>query len=269
MQRDLVVDLAVVHDVALVGGKAHALSRMVDNGFTVPGGFVITAHAFQSMNPTLEQRIFEYFEVLQADFVAVRSSALNEDGQNAAWAGQLDTFLNTRRESLMANIQRCWDSARSNRALAYAQQKSLEAGKVAVVVQKMIQSDISGVAFSVHPILQDPSVMVIEAGFGLGEAIVSGQITPDTYIVHKVDGIKERFVAKQLKKLVKHASGENRWQELAAEGQEPKLTDAQIQKISRLVQKLEAYFGHPVDVEWAIHNGTLYVLQSRPITNLK
>ncbi|HSX35827.1 MAG TPA: PEP/pyruvate-binding domain-containing protein [Patescibacteria group bacterium] len=269
MERDLVLGLDGAHDVQTVGGKARALAKMLAAGFSVPEGFVVSAHAFKHMTAQLQEQLLKRFDDLGADFVAVRSSAINEDGSDAAWAGQLDTYLNTHRGNLLQNIERCWESATSARAKAYAKQKSLDVGPVAVIVQKMIQSDLSGVAFSVHPVTNNRLHMVIEAGLGLGEAIVSGEITPDTYVVHKTSGdVLELHIAEQAKKLVKSLAGENVWELLGLEGKGQKLVDAHIADLAGVIGKLETFFGHPVDVEWALHKGTFYILQSRPITTL-
>lgn len=129
---------------------------------------------------------------LGAEFVAVRSSATAEDGAENAWAGQLDSFLNTNEETLLENVKKCWASLFTPRAVFYRFEKGLHDQKisVAVVVQKMVASEKSGIAFSVHPVTEDRNQLIIEAGFGLGEAIVSGQITPDSYVVEKNVEIK-------------------------------------------------------------------------------
>lgn len=268
MPRPHVVDLSGASDVAAVGGKAYSLGRMIRNGFRVPEGFLVTTHAFQAMTRELEREILQQFDVLKTDHVAVRSSAVAEDAADAAWAGQLDTFLNTPREQLIDAIERCWESVNSARAKAYAEQKSLKGSAVGVIIQKMIQSDVSGVAFSAHPITKSADHIVIEAGLGLGEAIVSGYITPDTYITYKsLEGL-EKHTAHQTKKLIKDATDQNIWVDLETEGEAQKLTDEQIYELAELVLELEKYFDSPVDVEWALKDKTFYVLQSRPITTL-
>ena len=127
------------------------------------------------------------YKKLDAEYVAVRSSTTAEDSASAAWAGQLDSFLNTTEKDLLKNIQKCWASLFTPRAIFYRYEKGLHKQKisVAVVVQKMVESEVSGIAFSVHPVTEDRNQLIIEAGFGLGEAIVSGQITPDSYVVEK------------------------------------------------------------------------------------
>ena len=135
----------------------------------------------------LADEIMASFAKLDARFVAVRSSATAEDSLSAAWAGQLDSFLNTTKDTIVDNVKKCWASLFTPRAISYRLEKGLANQKisVAVVVQKMVDSEMSGIAFSVHPVTQDKNNMIIEAGFGLGEAIVSGQITPDDYTIQK------------------------------------------------------------------------------------
>ena len=141
----------------------------------------------QVMPKEIAQLISDEFSILDAEFVAVRSSATAEDSSSAAWAGQLDSFLNTSKDTLLANVQRCWASLFTPRAIFYRFEKGMHDDKisVAVVVQKMVASESSGIAFSVHPVTEDYNQLIIEAGYGLGEAIVSGSITPDSYVVEK------------------------------------------------------------------------------------
>ncbi len=142
-----------------------------------------------SMPNDIADEIVSAFTALDAPLVAVRSSATAEDGAENAWAGQLDSYLNTTRETLLQNVQRCWASLFTPRAIVYRIEKGLAEShvSVAVVVQKMVTSEVSGIAFSVHPVTEDPNQLIIEAGLGLGEAIVSGSITPDSYVVEKAE----------------------------------------------------------------------------------
>jgi pyruvate,water dikinase len=121
---------------------------------------------------------------LKAPLVAVRSSATAEDSSSASWAGELETYLNTTEKTLLTNVKKCWSSLFTPRAIFYRHEKKLLKTKVsvAVVVQQMVDSEISGIAFTVHPVVKDKNQMIIEAGYGLGEAIVSGSITPDSYV---------------------------------------------------------------------------------------
>lgn len=213
------------------------------------------------------------FKSLNAEFVAVRSSATAEDGASAAWAGQLDTYLNTTEEDLLTNVQRCWASLFTPRAIFYRFEKGMHADKVsvAVVVQKMIQSEVSGIAFSVHPVTEDYNQLIIEAGFGLGEAIVSGQVTPDSFVVEKVPHrIVDTNLAYQSKALWRKEDGGNEWRELSeAEGNKPALSDDQVLELSELVLKIESHYMFPCDIEWAFEAGHFFITQSRPITTLQ
>ena len=137
----------------------------------------------------LKKEILAEFKKLKAPLVAVRSSATAEDSKTAPWAGELETYLNTDAKNLISNVKKCWSSLFTPRAIFYRHEKKLLKAKVsvAVVIQKMIPSEVSGICFTVHPVTRDKNQMIIEAGWGLGEAIVSGQITPDSYVIGKKD----------------------------------------------------------------------------------
>jgi pyruvate, water dikinase len=227
----------------------------------------------QEMPEDIKEEVMKDFQELGAKFVAVRSSATAEDSSSAAWAGQLDTFLNTTKEHLLENVKKCWASLFTPRAIFYRFEKDLHKHKisVAVVVQKMIQSEIAGIAFSVHPVTQDYNQMIIEAGYGLGEAVVSGQITPDSYIIEK----KEMFlldvnVAEQEKGLfIKDENGDNEWIDIVAEKKEAqKLSGEQIIELAKVILGIEEHYKFPCDIEWALEGGKFYITQSRPITTL-
>jgi hypothetical protein len=211
------------------------------------------------------------FKKLGSKFAAVRSSATSEDSADAAWAGQLDTYLNTTEKELLQNIKKCWASLFTPRAIFYRYEKGLnnKSISVAVVIQKMVQSEISGVAFSVHPITKDRNQILIEAGYGLGEAIVSGSITPDNYIVLKKENkIVDKNSSQQVKKLTKATQG-NKWVFVQKKDQgSQKLSDLEILKLSNLVKKIELHYGFPCDIEWAKKGNEFYITQSRPITTL-
>lgn len=220
----------------------------------------------------IEEEILSAFENLNAEFVAVRSSATSEDSADAAWAGQLETYLNTTKEDLLDHVRKCWGSLFTPRAIFYRFEQGLH-GKpisVAVVVQKMVNSEISGIAFSVHPVTQDYNQLIIEAGYGLGEAIVSGQVTPDSYVMEKDSNtIIETTVQTQSKKLVRGANGGNEWEDLPEDiGSSQILSGDQVVKLGDMIKNIEKHYGFPVDVEWAFENGEFYITQSRPITTL-
>ncbi|MDZ4221397.1 MAG: PEP/pyruvate-binding domain-containing protein, partial [Patescibacteria group bacterium] len=133
----------------------------------------------------IQSVILNSFQNLGAKFVAVRSSATAEDSKTASWAGELETYLFVTKKNLLEQVKTCWSSLFTPRAIFYRHEKKLLNTKVsvAVVVQKMINSEVSGITFTVHPVTKDYNQMIIEAGYGLGEAIVSGSITPDSYII--------------------------------------------------------------------------------------
>jgi len=221
----------------------------------------------------ISTEVVKEFEKLGCEFVAVRSSATAEDSTNAAWAGQLDTFLNTTQANLMDHVRDCWASLFTPRAIFYRFEKELQKQKisVAVVVQKMVQSEVAGIAFSVHPVTRNKNQMIIEAGFGLGEAVVSGQITPDSYIVDKEDdSLIDINVAEQERGLFRKKDElGNEWVNLAIDKKGlQKLTKDQIAELAELIINIEKHYDFPVDVEWALEKEVFYITQSRPITTL-
>ena len=224
------------------------------------------------ISKVLKKEILKEFRKLKSKFVAVRSSATAEDSEIAAWAGQLDTFLNTTEKNLLENVQKCWASLFTPRAIFYRFEKKLHERKisVAVAVQKMVQSEVSGVAFSVHPVTQDRNQLIIEAAFGLGEAIVSGQITPDSYVVEKKGFLMlDKNINEQEKGIFRKQSRGNEWKKIPAEkARRQKLSDKEIIELAKLVVKIEKHYGFPVDVEWVREKGKFFITQSRPITTL-
>ena len=214
----------------------------------------------------------KFFKNLDSKYVAVRSSATAEDSASAAWAGQLESYLNTTEGNLLENVKRCWASLFTPRAIFYRFEKDLHKQKisVAVVVQKMVESEKSGIAFSVHPVTQDRNQLIIEAGFGLGEAIVSGQITPDSYVVEKQPRrIIDKNIETQTKGLFRAKNGSSEWRDIPkAQGEKQVLSDTEILELSEIVLKIESHYNFPCDVEWAFENGKFYITQSRPITTL-
>lgn len=218
----------------------------------------------------IEQEILDAFKALGAEFVAVRSSATAEDSAEAAWAGQLDSFLNTTESTLLTNVRHCWASLFTPRAIFYRFEKGLDQShiSVAVVVQKMVNSDSAGIAFSVHPVTEDRNQMIIEAGFGLGEAVVSGQITPDSYVVTKEPRkILDKNIIEQKRGLFRKQGGGNEWRDIS-DGGAPVLSDEEIFALSETVIRIENHYGFPCDIEWAKEGNEMYIVQSRPITTL-
>jgi pyruvate, water dikinase len=218
----------------------------------------------------LAEHISSAYQSLGPDVpVAVRSSACAEDGESASFAGQQETFLNViGSENVLDGLVRCWASFFTERALFYRLNKgSLTDLRMAVVVQQQIAADKSGVIFTTDPIRQRTDQMVIEAGYGLGEALVSGLITPDNYVARRDGRLKKARLGRQDQMTVRVAGGGTTTVRLDDEIAGSQVLDED--EISRLVEvglQLEAAFGSPQDIEWAFEADRLYVLQSRPIT---
>lgn len=205
-------------------------------------------------------------------WVAVRSSATAEDSKTASWAGELETYLYVNEKNLVETVKKCWSSLFTPRAIFYRFEKKLTKTKVsvAVVVQQMVDSEVSGVAFSVHPVTQDKNQLIIEAGYGLGEAIVSGTITPDSYVVHKKEGtILDINISRQEQQIIMKPGGGSSLKIVPKSIQsKQKLTGKQIIELAEIIKKIEKHYQCPQDIEWALMKGKFYILQSRPITTL-
>ena len=202
--------------------------------------------------------------------VAVRSSAVGEDGEAASFAGQQETFLNvTGGEDVIARVKQCWASFFSPRALMYRFKKGAVCEtRMAVVVQVMAFGEKSGVMFTVDPVQKRTDRMVIEAVFGLGEGIVSGLITPNQYVIDRDDCyLLDEFILPQRIAIVPGEHGGAKEVELIeAEAQRRVLNEGELNCLRHMGLELEALFGRPQDVEWCICGRELFVLQSRPIT---
>ncbi|MBN1923431.1 MAG: phosphoenolpyruvate synthase [Nanoarchaeota archaeon] len=206
--------------------------------------------------------------------VAVRSSATAEDLPDASFAGQQETFLNIRGgPDVIKHVQMCWASLFTARAIYYREKNNFPHMKVkiAVVVQKMIESEVSGVAFSVNPSTGNKEEIIIEAGYGLGEAIVKGEINPDLYFVNKKDfSIKDKQIKKQTRKLVRTETGTTDWVKVPDKIQDSQvLFDSNIIKLAKIIQNIEDHYDFPQDIEWAVERNKIYIVQSRPVTTLK
>lgn len=235
------------------------------------------------MPKDLEKEIAGEFKKLKCKFAAVRSSATAEDSSVASWAGELESYLNTTEKILLFNVKKCWSSLFTPRAIFYRREKNLLDAhvSVAVVVQEMVESEISGITFTVHPVTRDKNQMIIEAGWGLGEAIVSGSITPDSYVVLKCKNqnanckINQGFeildinVSNQEKQIVRCPRKGTKWVAVPKNAREKqKLSDKQIIELAKICYSIEKHYKKPQDIEWAYRGGKFYIVQSRPITTL-
>ncbi|MFH1332589.1 MAG: phosphoenolpyruvate synthase [archaeon] len=208
-------------------------------------------------------------------FVAVRSSATAEDLPNASFAGQQATYLNIRgTENLIKAVQKCWASLYTPRAIYYRVKNNFPHDKVliAVIVQKMIQSEKSGVMFSINPATNNENEIVVETGWGLGEAVVSGAISPDQYIIDKETlQLKDKIIREQtwmydLDSVAGHTVKKNVPE---YKKKKQKLSEVEIKKLAELSVKIEQHYGNAQDMEYAIEGSKIYIVQSRPVTTLK
>src|SRR5215212_4977991 len=258
--------------VGLAGGKGASLATMTAEDLPVPPGFVVASTAFEAAvdtgalgklmrardvdaaramvaaaEPPREPIERRYAEL--SGLVAVRSSACAEDSEAASYAGQQETYLNTDGlAEVLANVVRCWLSFFTERAVFYRREKgSLDDVAMAVVVQQMVDSDKSGVLFTVDPVHGRKDRMVVEAACGLGEAVVSGEVTPDHYTLSR-DGVVKRS---------------------RVVGPERVLSDQECAALATMGRRLGELHGAPQDIEWAFDaDGRLCLLQSRPITTI-
>jgi pyruvate, water dikinase len=257
------------HDLEQVGGKAASLGEMSQAGLPVPPGFVVTVAAFKhGLDKALESEVTKAYDELGHRLVAVRSSAVAEDSKSASWAGQLESYLNVERDELVEAVKKCWASINSERATEYALEHGLSDDQegIAVVVQAMVNSDISGVLFTANPLTGDRQQMLIEAAYGLGELLVQGEITPESITVDKLGMVLDRSPSRQQVKL-SYKGGSNK--RIAIAPPEQVVGDSLLHELVAAAARVEEHYGAPQDIEWAVEGGKLYIVQSRPITTLE
>ncbi|HUS04327.1 MAG TPA: phosphoenolpyruvate synthase [Dehalococcoidia bacterium] len=230
------------------------------------------------MPKAIAHEIKQAYKELGSGLVAVRSSATAEDLPEASFAGQQRTFLNVQGEDeVLAAVQGCWASLFEARAIFYRQQGGFDHLTVglAVPVQQMVQSEISGVMFTIEPLTNDRGKILIEAAYGLGEAIVSGEVTPDQYVIDKAKmAIIDKQIAKQEWQIIRnqqlHTLEESNIRVIIPpwEQAKQKLTDEEIIVLAKLGKRLENLYQFPQDIEWAKKDGQLFIVQTRPVTTL-
>ena len=272
------------NDIKIVGGKAVNLGILYNNKFNVPNGFTVTTNAYYEfleenklnkkieaiikkinyndtknldtnskkirnsilegkINDNLIKEINEKLKKIQAENFAVRSSATAEDLPKASFAGQQDTYLFVKKSKIIENVKKCWSSLFTSRALFYRNENKIK-NKVgiAVVVQEMIKPDFAGVMFTIDPVYKKD--VLVEATLGIGEKLVSGQITPNSYFIDKKNfKIKNRHMTE-------------------------KIDENLIVKIAKIGNKIEKLYKKPQDIEFAVKNKEIFILQSRAITTL-
>jgi len=230
------------------------------------------------MPPELAKEIEQAYIKMGRGLVAIRSSATAEDLPEASFAGQQSTFLNVQGEKgVVAAVQACWASLFTPRAIFYRHHHGFDHLRVgiAVPVQKMVQSEAAGVMFTLEPVTSDSSKIVIEAVYGLGETIVSGDVTPDMYMVDK-DGLRisKKTIAPQEWKLIKREGSKGEETNVKVvltpeEQAQQKISDEDIITLAKLGKRIEDWYQFPQDIEWAKENNKLFIVQTRPVTTIK
>jgi rifampicin phosphotransferase len=289
-------------DLDAAGGKGAALGELVRQGFPVPEGFVITTDAYRlllaetglgaaldgmdqnvpdggalralfarfGMPAALRAEIGGAYAALGGGAVAVRSSATAEDLPGAAFAGQQDTFLNVVGEEAVAKaVADCWASLWTDRAIAYRRRQGIDPHEVAiaVVVQKMVPADAAGVMFTANPVTGERSETVVDASPGLGEAVVSGRVTPEHYVLDRTGGIRS-FRPGGGEVVISPDAGGGTREQPGVRSPVPTLAAGQLRELADLGRRAQEHFGRPQDIEWALAGGRIHVLQSRPMTAL-
>lgn len=275
--------------VGEVGGKAVGLGSLLRAGQQVPPSFVVTAGAYREyvrsqpreLSPAMRESIGRSYSSLCERHgtelvVAVRSSATVEDSAEASWAGQFRTFLGASgAEDVLAQVEQCWAAALDPHVGAYrAGHRIGEDSGVAVIVQELVNARSAGVMFTQHPKTGDRSLVVIESSFGLGEAVVGGEVVPDLFEINKITGQchRSRLGAKQ----VEHRLADGGVRTIpvnSARQQEWSISEPEVRALAAMAAELEAKLGRGLDVEWAIGatgstkgQEALFALQVRPIT---
>ncbi len=286
-------------DLAVAGGKGANLGELLRAGFRVPSGFVVTTGAYAEVVEaaplpvdellaagdaaairaaieslevpvTLRQELAAAYARLGSGPVAVRSSATAEDLPGAAFAGQQDTYLAVfGLPALVDAVRSCWASLWTDRAVAYRRQRKVASAgvRLAVVVQRMVEADVAGVLFTADPVSGDRDKMIVDASPGLGEAVVSGLVTPDHYVLDRAGHVREQTAGRR-ETVVRSAPGGG---VVAGEGGEQpgdSLSEPDLAELARTGIAVAELFGRPQDIEWAYADGKLWLLQARPLTAL-
>ncbi|MEH7373310.1 PEP/pyruvate-binding domain-containing protein, partial [Priestia megaterium] len=278
-----------------VGAKALNLIKMKRKNLPIPDGFIIQTEALKryiewneidrqtdniherilhgEIPIEIESDLVEAFRNLKCSYtsVAVRSSSSAEDLEGASFAGQYETYLNVKStEDFLSKVKACWASFFTERVEQYTQNMYADFDEVsmAVVVQGLIESETSGVIFSQNPVTHNTKEMMINASYGLGEAIVSGLVTPDVYLVNKQTFEIEKEKGLKEVKIIPLVEGVEEIETTEDEQQKFCLTDEKIIELAEITKEVEALYQHPVDIEFGIQDNQVYLLQARAITTL-
>ncbi|MFL5862454.1 MAG: PEP/pyruvate-binding domain-containing protein [Solirubrobacteraceae bacterium] len=259
-------------DADRFGGKSASLGELLRAGIPVPPGFAISAEASEEMTDALRDEVAARYARLGDNVpVAVRSSALGEDSAEATFAGQQDTYLWVRGIAAVCDaVARCWASLYNPEAVAYRERFGVGKPAMGVTIQLMVDAAVSGVMFTCNPVSGDRSMIAINASWGLGVAVVGGEVTPDDYLVSKITGEVVRQTISD--KAIEYVSGPDGAQRVDIDDErrrQPCLDATAIPQLMEVGRLVERHFGAPQDIEWAFDRaGRLFVLQSRPVTAL-
>jgi pyruvate, water dikinase len=292
-------------DADAFGGKSANLGELLAAGIPIPSGFAVSALAYRAfvqatglegtiaaalgrgeddasktigeamrfapLPETVRDELATAYDALDGPPVAVRSSALGEDSSDATFAGQQESFLWVRGlEQVCDAVRDCWASLYTPRAIAYRRRLAPTDAAMGVTVQHMVDAEISGVLFTCNPVSGDPSMVAVNASWGLGVAVVGGEATPDDYLVSKVTGeiVRQTVGSKEIEYVPDPAGRGTVRRNVPAERREaPCLGPDRLAELVELGRRVERHFGSHQDVEWAVdREGSLLVLQARPVT---
>ncbi|MGH3871079.1 MAG: PEP/pyruvate-binding domain-containing protein [Pseudonocardiaceae bacterium] len=296
VDQELVLDLGCLGAqlLAVVGGKAANLGELIRAGFPVPPGFCVTTTAYQQVAGDVSAQdpeqaraailttpvpdavaaaVDRAYRALGDDVpVAVRSSATAEDLPWASFAGQQDTFLNiVGADAVLDAVRRCWASLWTDRAVSYRTTNGIDhtTVRLAVVVQQMIESQVAGVLFTADPVTGHRGHSVVDASPGLGEAVVSGAVNPDHFVIDATGTVLQRRLGDKRVVIRELPGGGTEQLARPAGTEQPCLSDAQLRDLTASGRRVQAHYGAPQDIEWAVDSaGQLWLTQARPITTL-
>jgi pyruvate,water dikinase len=253
-------------DEGRFGGKSTSLGELIAAGLPVPPGFAVSCEASEG---DLDQ-VAAAYEALGEPPVAVRSSAIGEDSAEATFAGLQDTYLWVRGTGgVRQAVRDCWASLDNPEAVAYrARLGDGHRPAMGVTVQQMVDAQVSGVMFTCNPVSGDPSTVAVNASWGLGLAVVGGEVTPDEYRLSKVTGeVTHRAIGPKRVQYVAGPDGPEREDVEPGRQEAPSVDEELLGALLELGRRVERHFGCHQDVEWAVDlGGELFVLQSRPVT---
>lgn len=275
-----VLPLGTAAAAEAVGGKAAGFAILAAAGLAFPAGFVLSADVYRHAGTlgwkegtpipaTISAAVSQALADLPGNAFAVRSSAVAEDGAEASFAGQFETIVGVSREGVASAIARCWSSAGNGRALSYRAAVRKEQA-MGVIVQPLVAANVSGVIVTVDPITGDGSTLLVNASFGLGEAVVSGLVTPDEYRIARADGcvVSATIAAKEVE-IVRGLDGTLEERALPVDRSTARtLEGEQLRALWQDALAAEAVLGRPADLEFAFADGRLLWLQCRPLTAL-